>query len=168
MTTPISGLRVSVCVPQAFWLTLWLINNIAVNLFNKLSLSRVDFPYPFFLSGVHMLVCSICAHLYMSYSNIKRRDLDEEGNRFIFIFSLLFAANVAIGNVSLRLVSLKANQVMRSTVPLVVMLVDILFLNKSYPARCASLICAPADASQRDNLLANTTDMSATLGKNRP
>lgn len=124
---------------QGCWLGLWLLNNVAVNLTTKFSLSRVDFPYPFFLSGVHMLVCSVCSHLLLSYSNIKRKEMDEHGTRFIMVFSLLFAANIAIGNLSLRLVSLKANQVMRSTVPLVVMAIDIFFFHKVYPARCGSV-----------------------------
>jgi hypothetical protein len=64
------------------------------------------------LSAIHMLVCSIAANAYFSNSTeMKRKKLDRRGNQFIYIFSFLFAANIAIGNVSLRYVSVNFNQV---------------------------------------------------------
>lgn len=129
---------------SSVWLLLWTANNVGVTLLNKSAFSHVDFKYPFFLSFVHMMcnyVGSVmvfrklasetkkthmdddgavpgsegCVHGLLG--NIVRRDLDAKARRVIVAFSVVFSLNIAIGNLSLRYVSVNFNQVMRSLVP---------------------------------------------------
>ena len=66
--------------------------------------------------------------------------LTVEQKRAIFFFSLIFSANIAIGNVSLSYVSVNFNQVMRSLVPAVTMIVGIL-QGKSFSAQRQLSVC---------------------------
>lgn len=51
--------------------------------------------------------------------HLVRKDLDRTGRRNVRSFSLVFSLNIAVGNVSLRHVSVNFNQVLRSLVPAV-------------------------------------------------
>ena len=119
---------------QSLWLILWTANNIGVTLLNKAAFATVDFHYPYFLSFVHM-VCNSLGSQCVFWSlqqdvkqnkqgvfqrllgNIARKELDSTGKKYILGFSVIFSLNIAIGNVSLRHVSVNFNQVMRSLVP---------------------------------------------------
>jgi hypothetical protein len=115
-------------------------NNIGVTLLNKSAFKLVDFKYPYFLSFVHMACNSVGSQLVFRsiasdnrrlradvtaspgvfqrlLGKIARKELDQKGKNFIWAFSVIFSLNIAIGNVSLRHVSVNFNQVMRSLVP---------------------------------------------------
>jgi len=121
------------------WLIVWTLNNIGVTLLNKAAFASVDFHYPYCLSAVHMFCNSIGSQLvfrsvgkYMKseedqretvpffvklLGQIQRQSLDAKGKQLILGFSVIFSLNIAIGNVSLRHVSVNFNQVLRSLVP---------------------------------------------------
>lgn len=117
-----------------------MVNNIGVTLLNKASFKMVDFKYPYFLSFVHMACNALGSQVVFRsiaadnrrlskdvsaspgifqrwLGKIARKELDGRGRRFILAFSVVFSLNIAIGNVSLRHVSVNFNQVMRSLVP---------------------------------------------------
>ena len=113
---------------------------------NKAAFASVDFRYPYFLSFIHM-VCNAAGSQFIFQSlakdkelgrtgifqrllgNITRKDLDSSGKKYILAFSVIFSLNIAIGNVSLRYVSVNFNQVMRSLVPAITIVMG-LFLGK--------------------------------------
>jgi drug/metabolite transporter (DMT)-like permease len=128
------------------WLLLWTANNVGVTLLNKAAFATVDFRYPYFLSFVHMVCNALGSQLIFQslakdkemgrtgifqrlLGNISRKDLDKSGRRYILAFSVIFSLNIAIGNVSLRYVSVNFNQVMRSLVPAITIVMG-LFLGK--------------------------------------
>jgi hypothetical protein len=109
-------------------------NNVGVTLLNKAAFATVDFHYPYFLSFIHMVCNAVGSQMvFMSLQqdlkagttgvyqrllgNVERKELDGAGKRSILAFSVIFSLNIAIGNVSLRHVSVNFNQVMRSLVP---------------------------------------------------
>lgn len=141
----------------SFWLITWTVNNIGVTLLNKTVFKVVDFKYPFFLSFVHMACNSIGSQMVfrsLAYDNrrlradvhaapgviqsslgkIARKELDPKGRKLILGFSVIFTLNIAIGNMSLRHVSVNFNQVMRSLVPAITMVMG-LMLGKQIPLR---------------------------------
>jgi len=130
----------------SFWLILWTANNVGITLLNKAAFQTVDFKYPYFLSFVHM-VCNAMGSQFVFASlakdkaynrtgfiqrllgDINRNQLDDMGRRYMLGFSVIFSLNIAIGNVSLNNVSVNFNQVMRSLVPAVTIIMG-LFLKK--------------------------------------
>jgi len=139
----------------AFWLIFWLLNNVVLTLLNKATFSKFDFKYPFFLSFFHMMcnwaggaIYFRCLEWYTSRNppvrdeayhkrhgyqrsksvlmdNAKVSTLDYAGTVKTWAFSVIFSLNIAIGNVSLRYVSVNFNQVMRSLVPAVAIIFGI-------------------------------------------
>lgn len=131
------------CSEALVWLVIWMVNNIGVTLLNKAAFASVDFRYPFFLSAVHMALNALGSQFVFwsldkrrhspsdsngkellqefwvtrLLGNVQRQSLDKNGKKLIVAFSIIFSLNIAIGNVSLKYVSVNFNQVMRSLVP---------------------------------------------------
>lgn len=135
----------SICQSPSMWLFIWTLNNIGITLLNKAAFATVDFQYPYFLSALHMAINALGVQLIFwtaqrppnamdanskqlptfeddsllsrMFGNLHRQSLDKKGRRLMLAFSFVFSSNVAIGNVSLKYVSVNFNQVMRSLVP---------------------------------------------------
>jgi drug/metabolite transporter (DMT)-like permease len=72
--------------------------------------------------------------------HVVRKDLDKAGKQYITMFSLIFSFNIAIGNVSLRHVSVNFNQVMRSLVPAFTIVLGLLVGRKFTFRRIGSVL----------------------------
>lgn len=131
------------------WLLIWTANNIGVTLLNKTAFATVDFKYPYFLSFVHMLcntIGSVILFAITAHSSERKATLADPsvstgiqsvlgvisrkkivGKEWIYVilFSVIFSLNIAVGNASLRYVSVNFNQVMRSLVPAITIMMSV-------------------------------------------
>lgn len=110
------------CASPTVWLGLWLLNNVAVTLLNKAAFSSVHFNYPMTLSLIHMLCSGLGCKIFYTRTT---KALSWEAKKQILLFSVVFTLNIAVGNVSLKFVSVNFNQVMRSLVPGLTLLVGL-------------------------------------------
>lgn len=114
------------------WLLLWTVNNIGVTLLNKSAFAKVNFKFPFFLSFVHMFCNTIgskvlfsCMHkksVTQMLGTVTQKEIQGKDRMNVFLFSVIFSLNIAVGNASLRYVSVNFNQVLRSLVPAITIL----------------------------------------------
>jgi len=116
------GLWDRACASPTVWLGLWLVNNVAVTLLNKAAFASVHFNYPMTLSLIHMVCSGIGCRI--SYTR-PVKTLSWDARKQILLFSIIFTLNIVVGNVSLKFVSVNFNQVMRSLVPGLTLLVGL-------------------------------------------
>mmetsp|Transcript_26794 Transcript_26794/g.53422 ORF Transcript_26794/g.53422 Transcript_26794/m.53422 type:complete len:294 (-) Transcript_26794:85-966(-) len=139
-------------VPLAV-LLVWMANNIRVTLLNKAAFVKVDFNYPFALTCVHMACNTLGAKTYQLIRNRRASPAVSPArqntlpmnhnsnptqkyskNQWVSIlgFSIIFSLNIAVGNLSLRFVSVNFNQVMRSLVPAITLCWGLLVQGKQF------------------------------------
>ncbi len=102
-----------------------------VTMLNKAAFAKVDFKYPYALSTVHMACNVLGAQAYFltskyisiiwnsflalicdyKYRTVKPKQIESSSYWNVILFSVIFSLNIAIGNTSLRWVSVNFNQV---------------------------------------------------------
>eukprot|EP00761_Pharyngomonas_kirbyi_P012026 gb/GECH01012053.1/.p1 GENE.gb/GECH01012053.1/~~gb/GECH01012053.1/.p1 ORF type:complete len:320 (+),score=53.73 gb/GECH01012053.1/:1-960(+) len=121
------------------WVGTWFILNVSMALLNKLVFTKFHFPYPFLLSVSHMLVCWIMSFLFIKiFKIVPQEEVSEDYRSKLRVFSVLYCLNIAFGNLSLHVVSVALSQVVRATIPGVIMILAFLVLNHR-PSR--TLMC---------------------------
>ena len=88
---------------QALWLTLYFLFNLLLTLSNKSVL--LDFPFPYTLTAFHALVCSIGGYFLRSQGYFVPKPLKFRQEMVLAAFSVLYAINIAVSNVSLNMVT---------------------------------------------------------------
>lgn len=113
------------------WLAIYFLFNLVLTLFNKVVLG--SFPFPYVLTSIHALCGTIgCFILNRQGAFTLSRLTDREDITLLF-FSFLYTINIAISNVSLKLVTVPFHQVIRATTPLFAIALNIILYQTRYP-----------------------------------
>ena len=88
---------------QEFWLVLYFFFNLSLTLYNKVVL--VHFPYPYTVTALHALCGTVGGWSLLAQGFFVQKRLSASDNMALVMFSVLYAMNIAISNVSLTLVT---------------------------------------------------------------
>eukprot|EP00903_Cladosiphon_okamuranus_P019395 g17833.t1 len=127
---------------QAFWLFAWLVNNIGITMLNKYAFSKANFNYPLVTSAFHMLCNWLGTVIYFWCSGQKKQPVMRQHWVTLIAFSVVFSLNISVGNISSAMVPVSFNQVMRSLVPVIVMIIGTQMFGKSF-SRARKLAVLP-------------------------
>ncbi|EME40968.1 hypothetical protein DOTSEDRAFT_136329 [Dothistroma septosporum NZE10] len=115
------------------YLALYFLLNLSVTLSNKALLQGLSFPW--LLTFAHTAATSLGCTALLLTGHLKLSKLSSRDNLTLVAFSTLFTLNIAISNVSLALVSVPFHQVMRSTCPVVTILIYKVGYNRVYSSQ---------------------------------
>ncbi|KAI0357006.1 TPT-domain-containing protein [Trametes cingulata] len=101
---------------EAFWLALYFVFNLGLTLYNKGVLVR--FPYPYTLTAMHALCGSLGGHVLQQRKLYTPARLNARSYAVLGAFSVLYAVNIAVSNISLQLVTVPFHQVVRAATPI--------------------------------------------------
>ncbi|XP_043940089.1 solute carrier family 35 member E4-like isoform X2 [Protopterus annectens] len=120
---------------------------IGISSLNKWIFSSCRYPYPLFLSSLHMLSAALVNFSLLRAGFVcvgpqkKDEDLPPRVRRQIFGLSVTFCASIAFGNMGLNYVQLSFAQTVYATTPLVTMVMSQLLLGQEQGwVRYASMI----------------------------
>ncbi|EME38745.1 hypothetical protein DOTSEDRAFT_160388, partial [Dothistroma septosporum NZE10] len=102
-------------------LTIYFVLNLALTLSNKLVLQAAK--YPWLLTFTHSSTTTLGCFLLQRMGYFQSIKLSSRDNITLAAFSCLFTANIATSNISLGVVSIPFHQVLRSTVPVVTIVI---------------------------------------------
>lgn len=90
--------------------------------------------FPWLLTVIHTFATSIGCVATMGFGSVKFTRASLKENLIIVTFSVLFTLNIAVSNASLAMVSIPLHQILRSTCPLVTMLIYRIVFGRAYSA----------------------------------
>ena len=137
--------------------------NIGLNIFNSWALHKghwPDFEFPIFYTMWHMVVTALAALMLLAFVNPAPTGLPsfaqfKEYSTGIVSIALCTTMNTGLNNLSLTMVSLFINQVIKACAPLPTMLFSHLLANKTYTRNVILTVGAIVTGS----ILANTHSM---------
>ncbi|CBJ32541.1 conserved unknown protein [Ectocarpus siliculosus] len=127
---------------QALWLLAWLVNNIGITMLNKQVMSFASFDYPLVMSAFHMFCNWLGTVVYFARSGEEQQTIKRQQWPTLIMFSVVFALNISVGNTSSSMVPVTFNQVMRSLVPVIVMVIGTQVFGKTF-SRARKLAVLP-------------------------
>lgn len=108
-----SFLNMGFISPQTYWITLYFAFNLVLTLYNKGVL--MHFPFPYSLTALHALFGSVGGFLLMHYGTYIPAQLSFHDHVSLALFSVLYAVNIAVSNVSLHLVTVPVSILFQCT-----------------------------------------------------
>ncbi|KAJ7507185.1 hypothetical protein B0H11DRAFT_1970631 [Mycena galericulata] len=99
-----------------FWLAMYFCFNLGLTLYNKGVLVR--FPFPYTLSALHALFGTIGGTWLATNGHFVPSRLSPRKAVVLVTFSILYAINIVVSNVSLQLVTVPFHQVVRAATPI--------------------------------------------------
>lgn len=115
-----------------FWLGCWFLLNIGLTIMNKALFQFSGFKFPIALSLVHMLYSCLCSRLTLQWMGQEPKKLAQSDEISVGLFSILFCANIMVGNLCLQYVSVSLVQVVRSVIPGITLIMSVVILGKNY------------------------------------
>ncbi|KAJ2779608.1 hypothetical protein H4R18_003916 [Coemansia javaensis] len=91
--------------------------SLGLTLHSKMVLQWHRFGFPWLVTAAHSLACVVGMRLLAATGRFAPAELDRRQVRLLWLFSVLYTANIAASNVSLHYVSVPLHQVVRGTVP---------------------------------------------------
>ncbi|KXS13603.1 TPT-domain-containing protein [Gonapodya prolifera JEL478] len=124
------------------WLAYYFAVNLAITIYNKSVMHFLHFSYPWILTGIHSLGSLAGCVILARTGAFTPKRLSTRDNLVMFAFSLLYTVNIAVSNLSLHAVTVPIHQVVRSSTPFFMILINIIWLAK-YPSRPRFLSIVP-------------------------
>ncbi|KAI0926458.1 hypothetical protein AcW1_002556 [Taiwanofungus camphoratus] len=115
---------------RASWLALYFAFNLGLTLYNKVVLVR--FPFPYTLTALHALCGSVGGWLLRRRGAYIPAQLTTRNYGALAAFSVLYAINIAVSNVSLELVTVPFHQVVRAATPIFTTVLSVLFFGTQF------------------------------------
>jgi drug/metabolite transporter (DMT)-like permease len=106
--------------------------NIGVTLMNKAFFQWFGFSFPIALSLVHMVCSALGSEIVLRTGAYDMAPLSMAEQLQLFLFSLLFSANIVVGNSALKYVPVSLVQVVRSVIPGLTLMLSMFVLGKKY------------------------------------
>jgi drug/metabolite transporter (DMT)-like permease len=118
---------------------LYFVFNLSLTLYNKGVL--VHFPFPYTLTALHALCGAVGGWSLRAQGAFVPKRLSATDNVALMTFSVLYAMNIAVSNVSLNLVTVPFHQVVRAATPIfTIVLSTMMFGTRFSPRKLISLI----------------------------
>nr|CAG4716883.1 unnamed protein product [Naegleria fowleri] len=122
-------------IKGGIWATLWFLLNLIVAFGNKIVFWG-GFEFPVILSLSHMVMSWILSSLAIEYykrkavekSEIEEYEISPEVKKELWLYIGIFILNIIYGNISVFRTSLHMSQIVRSTVPIFVLVLSYLFM----------------------------------------
>ncbi|KAH8097114.1 TPT-domain-containing protein [Cristinia sonorae] len=112
---------------QWLWILLYFSFNLLLTLSNKSVLT--SFPFPYTLTSLHTLCSTVGCYVLRSTGFYVSKPLTFRNELVLGAFSVLYAINIVVSNVSLQLVTVPFHQVVRAATPIFTIMLSIILLN---------------------------------------